>query len=307
MVHFVAITQPPLRIEPLFDHDLNYKKHRIANLIHMIRLSGVVAGLGATIRRRDQPEYEDIMRYGRIISLFLVLSFSNRDNGFVRMSFGAGSIRKEFWHTDAAARVSKLVDIYKLLESKQVPNVDNLDHFEIGGNHPPHVHLSPLGIDRLPESGSESLDVVVCVLEALKVRYGVFHIHHLIPTQVMHSPPNPVYHRDIRGPNIIKRFDGPGWFLIDWSDACIAPTRAVTHLTESEHSPRVREDNHGAEVDMWGVGKYLEDLASRVTCGIVKPDAVTQMARKWMSDHIVSAVTALEEIQVYIHHLLVTM
>jgi hypothetical protein len=50
----------------------------------------------------------------------------------------------------------------------------------------------------------------------------------------MHSGPNPVYHRDIREPNIIKRFDGPGWFLIDWSDASTAPTRAVTHLKWAE-------------------------------------------------------------------------
>ena len=105
----------------------------------------------------------------------------------------------------------------------------------------------------------------------------------------------------------MKRIDGPGWFLIDWSDACTAPTRAVTHLKESEHSPRVREDGHGAEVDMWSVGKYLEGLTSRVACGIAKPDEVAELARKWMSDHRVSAADALEEIKVHIHHLLVIM
>ena len=120
-------------------------------------------------------------------------------------------------------------------------------------------------------------------------------------------PPNSVYHRDIRGPNIIKRFGGPGWFLIDWSDACIASTRAVTHLKESEHSPRVREDNHGAEVDIWGIGKYMGDLASRVTCGIAKPDEVARMARRWMSDHTLSAAAALKEIKVRIDHLLMIM
>ena len=123
----------------------------------------------------------------------------------------------------------------------------------------------------------------------------------------MHSDPLPVYHRDIREPNIMKNIHGRGWFLIDWSDACIAPTRAVTHLKESEHSPRVREDGHGAEVDIWSVGKYLESLASRVTCGIANPDEVVKMARKWMADHTVSAAAALKEIKVCIDHLPVIM
>jgi hypothetical protein len=123
----------------------------------------------------------------------------------------------------------------------------------------------------------------------------------------MHSSPDPVYHRDIREPNIIKRFDGQGWFLIDWSDASTAPTRGVTHLKASEHSPRVRQDNHGAEVDIWGVGKYLEDMASRATCRIAQPDAVQQMAKRWMTDIATSAADALDEINVRMHHLLVMM
>jgi hypothetical protein len=81
----------------------------------------------------------------------------------------------------------------------------------------------------------------------------------------MHSSPDPVYHRDIRGPNIMKRIDGKGWFLIDWSDASVTPTFAATNLKPAEHSPSVHQDNHGAEVDIWGIGKYLEELASRVT------------------------------------------
>jgi hypothetical protein len=123
----------------------------------------------------------------------------------------------------------------------------------------------------------------------------------------MHSSPNPVYHRDIRGPNIIKRVDGQGWFLIDWSDASTAPTLAADHLKPAEHSPRVREDNHGAEVDIWGVGKYLEELASRVTCGIAKPEEVKEMARRWITDLSTDAGAALDEINVRIHHLLVMM
>ena len=116
----------------------------------------------------------------------------------------------------------------------------------------------------------------------------------------MHMSPNPVYHRDIREPNIMKKFDGSVWFLIDWSDASTAPTCGVTHLKESEHSARVRQENHGAEVDIWGIAKYMEELASRLTCRIAKPEAVQQMARRWMTDLTTSAASALDEINVRI-------
>jgi hypothetical protein len=88
------------------------------------------------------------------------------------MSIGA-VVRKEFRHPDAVAHVSKLSEIYGLLKFKQVPNVDSLDQAEIKGDHP-YVQLSPVGYEALPKSGSEALNAVVCVLEALKVRYSVF-------------------------------------------------------------------------------------------------------------------------------------
>ena len=116
----------------------------------------------------------------------------------------------------------------------------------------------------------------------------------------MHSDPDPVYHRDIREENIMKTFDGQGWFLIDWSDASTAPTCAVTHLKESEHSSRVREDDHGAEVDIWGIANYMEYLASRATSRIAQPQAVRQMAREWMTDLATSAASALDQINVSI-------
>ena len=102
----------------------------------------------------------------------------------------------------------------------------------------------------------------------------------------------------------MKRSNDQRWFLIDWSDASTAPTRAVTHLKESEHSPRVREDNHGAEVDIWGIGKYLEDMAPRASCRIANPDPVEQMARRWMANPTTSAASALDEINGSIYRLI---
>ncbi|PVF95529.1 hypothetical protein CPB86DRAFT_817168, partial [Serendipita vermifera] len=265
-VRYVAITRPPSTNEPLFDYNLSLKKDRVANIVYLIRLSGVMAWLGQQLHTRNQPEF---------------MAFE-REGGLVQMTI-ANVVKKEFRHKDATSRVSKLVKIYDLLKSKNVPNVDKLEksYTKYTKKSCPHVILSPVGIDALPESGSEALDSVICVLEALKV---------------MHSDPNPVYHRDIREPNIIKRADDQGWFLIDWSDASTAPTRAAMHLNESEHSDRVFQDNHGAEVDIWGIAKYMENLASRVKCQIAKPDDVEQMARRWMADITTSAASALDEI-----------
>ena len=105
----------------------------------------------------------------------------------------------------------------------------------------------------------------------------------------------------------MRTIDGKRWFLIDWSDASMTPTYAAMHLKTAEHSPRVYQDNHGAEVDIWGVGKYMEDLASRVSCQIAKPAKVQEMARRWTRDITTSAEAALNEINVCICHRLVMM
>jgi len=51
--------------------------------------------------------------------------------------------------------------------------------------------------------------------------------------------------------------DPTKWFLIDWEDAAIAPTKAAPNLSTRTHAPQVFEDGHGAEVDIWGVGKLI--------------------------------------------------
>jgi len=207
-----------------------------------------------------------------------------RDSGNVRITIGTDRVMKEFRHNDAIQRVSKLVEIYKKLKEKGVQHVDTLVKHKLDGKHP-YVCLEPVGMDTSPASGFQCISAVTCLLKALKV---------------MHSDP-PVYHRDIRRPNIMKNFDSDEWFLIDLSDASMTPTCAVTHLREAEHSPRVRQDNHGAEVDIWGVAKYMEDLASRKSSGIVQRPAVRQIARKWMDDHAMTAESALDEIEAARH------
>jgi hypothetical protein len=74
-----------------------------------------------------------------------------------------------------------------------------------------------------------------------------------------------LFHRDIRWPNVIlSPQDSTKWFLIDWDDASTSPTRAATHLDPSLHSPAVFLDNHGAEVDIWSMGKLIADACTFV-------------------------------------------
>jgi len=82
----------------------------------------------------------------------------------------------------------------------------------------------------------------------------------------MHAAPEIVFHRDIRWPNIIRDAHDPlKWFLIDWDDAEQPPTRATKHLSPDSHSPNVFKDGHGAEVDIWGVGRLILDAGSFAT------------------------------------------
>ena len=65
--HYVAITLPPSRTEPLFSHDLSFKAGRVANLVHLIRLSGVVAWLGQKLDAHDRPWQRLLIKFYKIL------------------------------------------------------------------------------------------------------------------------------------------------------------------------------------------------------------------------------------------------
>jgi hypothetical protein len=76
----------------------------------------------------------------------------------------------------------------------------------------------------------------------------------------MHANPKLLFHCDIHWPNVI--WDASlhtKWFLIDWDDASITPTQLAVHLDWNTHPPKVFENNHGTEVDIWGAGKLIVD------------------------------------------------
>lgn len=58
----VAITRS-LTIEPLFTHDLSIAKERVANIVHLIRLSGVLVWMGNQLNARGRPEFSPFDRY----------------------------------------------------------------------------------------------------------------------------------------------------------------------------------------------------------------------------------------------------
>ena len=162
------------------------------------------------------------------------------------------SVIKTFKHQNARVKVKHLEVIYALIDVHSVPNTDKL--IVAKGET---VCLSPRGIASCPRLENELRECLICVLEALVVRIDIFlfsrQFTHLV--QVAHQIP--LYHRDIRWDNIIRRTeDQSKRFLIDWEDAAMPPTLAQPSFAKDTHSPDIFRDGHGPEVDIWAIG-YL--------------------------------------------------
>ncbi|KAF8344478.1 hypothetical protein F5887DRAFT_1075528 [Amanita rubescens] len=251
-VVLAAIVQPPaesLRIVDLISADLSSRRERIKNAVRMIKLCGILKRLQQVIGEDKDRDMHLQSRVSKSIEYFL----SN-----VRKTYRLGD------EDNGKERVEHLMAIYASLVSKGVPNVDRLKKAEIQHEvHGSYVDLGPRGIDEGPKSPLDVRNAVVCILEALKVA---------------HADP-PVFHRDIRWPNIMQsREDSSKWFLIDWEDASFAPTKAAPHLSQREHSPKVYEDNHGADVDIWAVGRLI--FTARVQVPALRDLGLMMMERR---------------------------
>jgi hypothetical protein len=112
--------------------------------------------------------------------------------------------------------------------------------------------------------------------------------------QVLHQAP-PIFHRDIRWPNIIRYLDDPQkWFIIDWEDAATPPTTAPLHFNRKTHSPGVFTDGHGAEVDLWSVGALI------LQCRALGVSSELKNLGNWMQGSVAfSAQEALGRIKKY--------
>lgn len=107
----------------------------------------------------------------------------------------------EGYRVEDISQVVFLETIYEKLKEKRVPNVDRLmrtetAHSKLGC----FIELEPRGDTKGPSSADDIKNAVTCVLETL---------------QVLHAAP-PMFHRDIRWPNVMKNIAEPKrWFLIN--------------------------------------------------------------------------------------------
>lgn len=244
-------------VEDLASADLRLKRDRIAHLRRLINLAPYISSLLRVIGHHGSPEFTLIEREGKSLEI------------------GLRSIKKTYHGDLGQKRVRMIKNIYDQLKEKGVPHVDTLTYEDS-----PAIYLEPRGIDIKPGNEKALLQAVTCVLQALKV---------------LHQPPA-LYHRDIRWPNVLRRADDPKlWFLIDWEDAAGSNNTAADHLSPEEHSPRIFVDNHGCEVDIWGVGSLITEASAFVVN--ISPELLK--LGMWMQDGGPSADDALIAVENY--------
>ncbi|KAF8878908.1 hypothetical protein CPB84DRAFT_1793794 [Gymnopilus junonius] len=147
-----------------------------------------------------------------------------RLNGTIELT--STVVIKCYTDVDAEKRVEDLRRSYNILARWSVPHTDRVIYAQ--GTT---VHLSPRGLASSPETEAELRQCLLCVLESLVIAHGI-----------------PLYHRDIRWQNIIRR--------IDDSSQC-PPTKAQPTFSSSNHSPDIFRDGHGTEVDIWSIGHLI--------------------------------------------------
>jgi len=91
----------------------------------------------------------------------------------------------------------------------------------------------------------------------------------------------------------MQKVDDPTkWFLIDWEDATVAPTKAAKTLRSDTHAPQVFKDGHGAEVDIWGVGQLI--MTAPIS-GL--PQSLLDLGNMMVNGEIVTAERGLKELK----------
>jgi hypothetical protein len=220
----VAISPPrspggSVIVHDIYCANLRLKRDRILHIRRLINLSTLFKVISDTANCKN-VEFQKL----------------KRENSNVEIA--GRRIVKEFTSPDRYERLDRLCRIYHLLKEQKAPNTDHLEHMY---KEKATVVLSPRGIERLPETEDQLLSALKCVLECL---------------QIIHKAT--LFHRDIRWPNVIKALrNDDEWFVIDWEDAACPPTKAMPHFNRKTHSPNIFLDEHGADVDIWGVGKLI--------------------------------------------------
>lgn len=233
--------------------DLSLRRDRIKNICRLINIAGILQHLADLVRPLD-AEFEVLEREHSTVEIVC--------HYVIKASTGP----------DKMERAAKLRNTYHLLANKNVPHVDYVLH-----EYDTTLVLQPRGISKPPETEGDLLAALECVLEMLEVLYQ--------------EPP--LFHRDIRWPNVMRRLDDRHkWFIIDWEDASTAPTQAQSHFDHTNHSPRAFSDGHGAEVDIWGVGELI------VRCGSLHiSEKLRNLGKRMQSNTPLSVQEALKEVK----------
>ena len=79
------------------------------------------------------------------------------------------SIKKTYHGPDGEQCIQKLWNIYNMLRSEHVPNVDDLILSYTDNDHGCVAYLAPKGMSVRPNTQKELLEAIICVLEALSV------------------------------------------------------------------------------------------------------------------------------------------
>ncbi|GBC04666.1 hypothetical protein RclHR1_00580031 [Rhizophagus clarus] len=251
------------RVIDITSSNLRFRRERVLHLRRIINLSKIIECLQEVIGVCGDPEFVPIMRTDRTIEVC-----------------GKG-VRKTYTYRKAEIRVQKLINIYEKLRRKGVPNVDHLEYFNKAKGK---VYLTPKGRSNVPPKDQQELvEAIICVLEALVV---------------LHDN-EPLYHQDIRWPNIVRVHSNHSskWILIDWDDAVGYPNSPASHLTTEDHAPEVFKENHGEEVDIWSVGKLITDARKYITGLSHRIVELGYIMRSDNSDYRPSAKEALKMIK----------
>ncbi|KAJ3334060.1 hypothetical protein HDU93_008222 [Gonapodya sp. JEL0774] len=240
MVNYVALLSPSApgtqpAVLDLLNFNLSYRSHRICNIVFLMNLRRFIDPVRRMVRWSDVPEFTPLENERRIIVL------------------RSADVLKTFKGLHHQARLKHLLKVYAKLRNANVPHVGNVRDCTPADRKDVSVaSVTPRGIPRLPEAEKEGLIAIKCVLETL---------------EVAHQGGNPIYHRDIRWPNVVADATGSEWFLIDWDDAAFGPKTMAADpntLGSSNHAPEIFQNNHGGEVDIWGVGMLIRELDRRI-------------------------------------------
>ncbi|CAG8719567.1 19192_t:CDS:2, partial [Racocetra fulgida] len=109
-------------------------------------------------------------------------------------------------------------------------NIRFSDKLEYASTH--SVNLAPRGEQREPNDLKELLQALICTLTCLKGMHEI--------------KPQPIMHRDVRWPNIIRHYDEyQNFILIDFDYATFSPAvEPLQEFSESDHAPEMLNKKH---------------------------------------------------------------